>query len=112
MTAQAVRPTPSPLCSGSDNSSAVCPAPPRLLHVVTTMTAQPRALPSCSGSNDSSATHPAFMQRQRRQLRLRAPPHLLCAAVATTAQTVRPTPSPSCSGGGDSSGVPPPPPPL
>src|SRR6266850_764179 len=72
------------------------------------MTAQavrPAPSPSCSGGSNNSATHPAFMQRQRRQLRLRAPPHLLCAAVATTAQAVRPTPSPSCSGGGDSSAV-------
>src|SRR6267142_1799575 len=126
MTAQAVRPAPSPSCSGGSNSSATRPALPPLLCAAVATTTQLRALPhpvsfvqwqrqqlshvpcpapspSCGDDDDSSATHPAFMQRQRRQLRLRAPPRLLCAAVATTAQAVRPTPSPSCSGGGDSS---------
>src|SRR6267142_1544201 len=181
-TAQAARPAPSPSCSGGNDSSAVCPAPPRLFRVATTTTAQPRTLPrpvsfvqqrrrqlsrapclapspscgdnddrsaarpapphllraaaattaqprapprpisfvqwrrrqlsrapclapspSCGDNDDSSAARPAFMPRQRRQLRPRAPPRLLRAAAATTAQAVRPAPSPSCSGGGNSS---------
>src|SRR6267142_863708 len=44
-TAQAARPTPSPLCSGGDDNSAVRPAPPHLLCVARTTTAQPCALP-------------------------------------------------------------------
>src|SRR6267142_2668685 len=82
-------PTPSPSCSGDDNSSATRPAWPCLLRVVTTTTAQPHALPSCSASTDSSGCvpHPiSFVQRWRRQLRLCAPPHLLRAAVVATAQ--------------------------
>src|SRR6266850_466516 len=89
-------PARSPSCSSGDDSSAAHPAPPRLLCVATTMTAQPRALsrpvsfmwrrrrqlsrapcpapsPSCSGGDDSSAARPA-------------PPRLLRAAAATTAQ--------------------------
>src|SRR6267142_700999 len=51
-------PTPSPLCGDNNNSSAARPAPPRLLHVATMMTAQPRAL-----------SRPiSFMRRRRRQL--------------------------------------------
>src|SRR6266850_493261 len=88
-------PAPSPLCSGGDDSSAMCPTPPCLLRAAAATTAQPRALPhpisfvqqqrrqlshapyptpspSCSGSDNSSAARPA-------------PPHLLRAAAATTA---------------------------
>src|SRR6266850_692021 len=38
-------PAPSPSCGGGDDSSAARPAPPRLLRVATTTTAQPCALP-------------------------------------------------------------------
>src|SRR6266850_289711 len=97
-------PAPSPSCSGGDDNSAARPAPPHLLCVARTTTAQPRAppcpisfvwrrrrqlsraprpapSPSCSGGDDNSATRPA-------------PPRLLCAAAATTAQDARPAPSP------------------
>src|SRR6266850_596134 len=89
-------PAPSPLCSGSDDNSAVCPAPPYLLCAVAATTAQPRALPcpvsfmwqqqqqlshtpypalspSCGNDNDSSATRPV-------------PPRLLHVAMTMTAQ--------------------------
>src|SRR6267142_2224011 len=141
-TAQAARPAPSPSCSGGNDSSAVCPAPPRLFRVATTTTAQPRTLPrpvsfvqprrrqlsrapcpapspSCSGGDDNSAARPA-------------PPHLLRAAGTTTAQPRAPpcpvsfvqrrrpplsrapcpAPSPSCSGGDDNSAARPAPPRL
>src|SRR6267142_5404398 len=74
-TAQAARPTPSPSCSGGNDSSAVCPAPPHLFRVAT-MTAQLCTLP-CLVS---------FVQQQRRQLS--------CAPCLA--------PSPSCSGGNES----------
>src|SRR6267142_2779638 len=89
-------PTPSPSCSGGDDSSAAHPALPHLLRAVATMTTQPRTLPHpisfvwrgqrqlshtpcpapsplCGDDNDSLATRPA-------------PPHLLRAVVTTTAQ--------------------------
>src|SRR6267142_2448219 len=134
-TAQAARPAPSPSCSGGNDSSAVCPAPPRLFRVATTTTAQPRTLPrpvsfvqqrrrqlsrapclapspSCGDDDDSSAARPA-------------PPRLLRVATATTAQpralplpisfvwrgrrqlsrAPRPAPSPSCGEDDDSSAV-------
>src|SRR6267142_1912548 len=134
-TAQAARPAPSPSCSGGNDSSAVCPAPPRLFRVATTTTAQPRTLPrpvsfvqqrrrqlsrapclapspSCGDDDDSSAARPA-------------PPHLLRVARTTTAQprappcpvsfvwrgrrqlsrAPRPAPSPSCGDDDDSSAV-------
>src|SRR6267142_480759 len=59
------------------------------LHAPTATTAQPRTLPSCSGSDDSSGRAPppvSFVQRRRRQLRQCAPPRLLRAAAAATAQ--------------------------
>src|SRR6267142_775229 len=76
-TAQAARPAPSPSCSGSNDSSAVCPAPPRLLRVATTTTAQRRALPGPV----------SVVWRQQRQL----------------GRVPCPAPSPACSGGDDSS---------
>src|SRR5882672_6016190 len=89
-------PAPSPSCSGGDDSSAARTALPRLRRVARTTTAQPRALPrpisfvqrrrrqlsrapclapspSCGDNDDSSAARPA-------------PPRLLRAAAATTAQ--------------------------
>src|SRR6267142_2027157 len=89
-------PAPSPLCSGSDDNSAVCPAPPYLLCAVAATTDQPRALPhpisfvqqwrqqlshtpypapspSCGNNNNSSATRPTL-------------PCLLRVATTTTAQ--------------------------
>src|SRR6267142_996531 len=96
MTAQAVCPAPSPSCSSGNDSSAMCPALPHLFCVAMTTTAQPHTLPrpvsfvqqrrrqlsrapclalspSCGNDNDSSAVCPA-------------PPHLLRAVAATTAQ--------------------------
>src|SRR6266850_288152 len=87
----------------------------------------PAPSPSCGDDDDSSGCvpHPiSFVQRQRQQLRPCAPPCLLCAAAAATAQPHAlpcpisfvqqwrrqlshvpcPTPSPLCSGGDDSSG--------
>src|SRR6266850_2528650 len=142
MMAQAVRPAPSLSCGDDDDSLAMCPALPRLLHVAMTTTAQPRTLPgpvsfmwrrrqqlshapcpapspSCSGGDNNSAACPA-------------PPHLLCAAAVTTAQpralprlfsfvqqrrqqlscTPCPAPSPSCGDNNNSSATHPAPPRL
>src|SRR6266850_1981271 len=142
MMAQAVRPAPSLSCGDDDDSLAMCPALPRLLHVAMTTTDQPCTLPcpvsfmwrrrqqlshapcpapspSCSGGDNNSAACPA-------------PPHLLRAAAVTTAQPCPlprpvsfmwrrrrqlshapyPAPSPSCSSSDDSSATHPTPPRL
>src|SRR6267142_809882 len=80
-------PAPSPSCSGGDDNSAARPAPPHLLRVARTTTAQPRA-PPCPVS---------FVWRGRRQLsRAPCPVSFVWRGRRQLSHTPRPAPSPSC----------------